>query len=190
MDATPTATAADRFEYSFLWDAAEHGRLYRTLQRQARRRSKPWLLLKIWMALFAVVWAVSIFGPRGEVSIATLWPAAAFVAWLGFDRWAEPYVSARAYARDHAACLPNPQRRVLDGDGITASCTTMHATVRWDGIVRHDESPEFFLFFTTPACAIHLPKRAVDDVPRLRTWLQARAAGPGLAALRIDPAQR
>jgi hypothetical protein len=190
MDSTTAAPDVDRFEYSFLWNGAEHGRLYRVMQRQARRRSKVWLLFKIWMAMFGVVWAVSVFGPRGEVSVATLWPVAALAAWLVFDRWGLPYFNARTYARAHAPCLPNPQRRVLDRDGITAACTTTNATVRWDGIVRQEESPEFFLFFTTPDCAISLPKRAVDDVPRLRTWLHAQAAGKGLIALKIDPAQR
>jgi hypothetical protein len=191
MESTPTAPVADRFEYSFRWDGAEHRRFYRALQRQARRRRRwAWLGLKIWMGAFAVIVAVSALGARGEVSVATLWPLAIFVASLALDRWGLPYFSARAYARDHAPCLPNPQVRILDREGITAACTTMKATVRWDGIVRQEESPEFFLFFTTPACAISLPKRAVDDVPRLRAWLHAQAAGKGLAALRIDRSQR
>jgi hypothetical protein len=190
MESTPTAPVPDRLEYSFRWDGAQHRRLYRAMQRQSRRRSKVWLGLKIWMSAFALIVAVAALGPHGQASIATLWPVGAFVVWLALDRWGLPYFNARAYARAHAACLPNPQVRILDREGITAACTTMKATVRWEGLVRQEESPEFFLFFTTPACAISLPKRAVDDVPRLRAWLHAQAAGKGLAALRIDRSQR
>jgi hypothetical protein len=79
--------------------------------------------------------------------------------------------------------------RVIDRDGLTASCTTVNATVGWEGIKQVRETPHFFLFFTTPACAIHVPKRAIADVPGLRTWLNATADRAGLAALRVDPAR-
>lgn len=43
------------------------------------------------------------------------------------------------------------------------------------------ETPEFFLFFTTPACAIQLPTRAVGDPEQLRAWLKHMAENKRLA---------
>jgi hypothetical protein len=34
-----------------------------------------------------------------------------------------------------------------------------------------------------------VPKRAIADVPGLRTWLNATADRAGLAAVRVDPAR-
>jgi hypothetical protein len=94
----------DRLEYRFRWDDAEHRCMYRAVRRDVRRGSKAWLILKIWMGLFAIVWAVSLRGPSGGLHVGTLWPIAAIAAWIVFDRWGQPYLAARAYARDHAPC--------------------------------------------------------------------------------------
>jgi hypothetical protein len=175
------ATGVDRLEYRFRWNDAEHRRFYRALQRETRRKAKYWLFFKIWMGIVGSIYLLSLVNPRTQFGPATLWPLAAVLVFIGLDRWGLPYWSARAYARAHAPCIPNDQVRVLDRDGIAATCTTSSASVRWPGVVRVEETPEFFLFFTTPRCAIQLPKRAVGDVPQLRAWLDRAAAWQLLA---------
>ena len=89
-----------------------------------------------------------------------------------FDLWWLGHATTNAYARDHAACIPNDQIRLLTPEGISVHCTISQTSISWAGVTRVEETPEFFLFMTAPACAIHLPKRAVGDVARLRTWLR------------------
>ena len=103
-------------------------------------------------------------------------PLIGLLVFLAYIRWGLAYSAARVYARHHAACIPNDQVRVLTTEGIEARCTTSTATVGWTGITKVRETPEFFLFFTTPSCAIQLPKRVVADVPALREWLDSRVA--------------
>jgi hypothetical protein len=123
---------------------------------------------------------VSVLGIIGAPDRGTVvWSAVPLViiaAWLVFDRWALAYWSTRSYARAHALCIPRDQVRVLSADSIEARCTTSDVSVRWSGIIRVTETPEFYLFFTTPTCAIQLPRRAVPDGEQLRLWLSRRGA--------------
>jgi hypothetical protein len=181
----------DRLEFRFRWDKSEHRRLYRTVQLEARRGSKTRWFLNAWFGLIAGASVLALIAPRdGASTVSAIVPLAIVVAWVGFDRWGLSYLSARSYERDHAPCIPNDQVRVLSGDGIAALCTTSNSSVRWAGIVQVQETPEFFLFFTTPACAIQLPKRAVGDQQQLRTWLNAAAERSGLANIRMEPPRR
>ena len=179
------APAPDRLEYRFRWDAGEHRRMYLASRRIVRGRSKAWLVLKIWLAIVGAIFVRSLFLDSFVPSFTTLWPIGFAAIWIAMDRWGVPALTARAYARSHAACLPNDQVLVLEQDGVTASCTTSKASVRWAGIVDVHETPEFFLLYTTPACALQLPKRAVADAPQLRGWLEATAGRLGLPALRV-----
>lgn len=181
----------DRLEFRFRWDRSEHRRFYRTLQREARRGSKARLLVKVWFGLVASVSVLALIGAHNGASAASaIVPLAIVVAWVAFDTWGLSYLSARSYERDHAPCIPNDQVRVLNRDGIAALCTTSNASVRWSGIVRVQETPEFFLFFTTPACAIQLPKRIVGDLQQLRMWLDRTAEDNGLANMRMELTRR
>jgi hypothetical protein len=132
-----------------------------------------------------------LFSARGGSEVAFgLVPLALVAGWFTFDRWGLAYFSARSYEHDHAPCIPNDQVRVLDGDGITARCTTSTASVQWTGVIKVRETPDFILFFTTPTCAIQLPKRAVEAPERLRGWLNHAAETEGLANLRMEPTRR
>ena len=165
-------SARDRFEFRFRWDKSEHQRFYRALQREVRRGSRIRWSLNAWFGFIAFVGLQGLFSARSSADIGpAVVPLAMVGGWLALDRWALAYLSTRSYERDHARCIPNDQVRVLDGDGITARCTTSNASVHWSGIVKIRETPDFFLFFTTPNCAIHLPKRAVADPDELRGWL-------------------
>ena len=180
----------ERLEYRFLWNAGEHRRFYRALQRTARRGSKARLALNIWLGFLATVSILAMIGAwrSGNSVLPMTPPLACVIVWLVFDRWFLARSATRAYARHHAACIPNDQVRVLTPEGISAVCTTSSASVSWEGICRVEETPEFFLFLTTPVCAIQLPKRAVGDVDRLRTWLREVLGRAAATTLRLGDA--
>jgi len=164
----------DSLEYRFRWNAGEHRRFYRALQRAARRGSKARVALHVWLGLIG---AISLLGALGALRAGgpVVAVASGFIfvtVFYAFDLWWLGHATTQAYARDHAACIPNDQVRLLTPDGITARCTTSDVSVSWAGVQRVEETPEFFLFMTTPVCAIQLPKRAVGDVAHLRTWLR------------------
>ena len=121
---------------------------------------------------------------------AGLVPLALVGGWIVLDRWGLSNLGARSYEREHRQCIPNDQVRVLDSDGISAQCTTGSASVRWAGISKVRETDEFFLFFTTPGCAIQLPKRAVGDLEQLRTWLVDKSQNSELVNMRMEPTRR
>lgn len=186
-----TLSQPGRFEFRFRWDRAEHRRLYRAMQREVRRGSKVRFLLNAWFAFIAAVALLALIGGRDASSrLSSIVPLAIVAAWFGFDRWGLAFLSARSYERDHAPCIPNDQIRILDGDGIAAECTTSNVSVRWDGIVKVHETPEFFLFFTTPACAIQLPTRAVRDPQQLRAWLTHMAENKRLTNTPLQADER
>jgi hypothetical protein len=171
-------TDVERFEYRFLWDAAEHRRFCRVLQQEVRQRSKVALALKVWFGLVAVVFGLALVGARDRAGVlGALPPLVVIVAWFVFDRWGLPYLPARSYERDHAPCLPNDQVRIVSATGLEANCTSTKASISWSGIARVRETPDFFLFFTTPNCAVHVPKRSVENVEQLRAWLGPRLDG-------------
>ena len=132
------------------------------------------------MGLMAILGVLAIAGARDAAGVSGALPVLLIVAaWSAFDRWGLAYLNARAYARAHAACIPNDQVRILSADSLEANCTSMKASINWSGIARVRETPEFFLFFTTPNCAVQLPKRSVDNVEQLRLWLGSRVDASG-----------
>lgn len=166
-------------EYRFRWSAVEHRAFYRALQREVSRRSFLRFLVPGALGLFAVVALVAIVG--SELSVGTVIVVLApyvllFFFWIALLKWGMAYVSARMYRRAHAACIPHDQIRVISDEGLEARCVTSTVQVRWAGIVRTVETADYFLFFTTPSCAIQLPKQAITDgasLERLRDVLRA-----------------
>jgi hypothetical protein len=187
-DPQATMSISERLEFRFRWSEPEHRRFYRALQREVRRGSKARWLLNVWFFPLALVSLQGMVSARTGSRFAWAFAPLAFIGVAIFlDRWGLSYLSARSYARNHAPCIPNDQVRVLNGDGLAAQCTTSHASVHWNGIVKVRETPEFFLFFTTPKCAIQLPKRAVPDSKHLRVWLRHAAESRGMADVRMEP---
>ena len=109
------------------------------------------------------------------------------LAWLALVRWGMPHLSARTYARNHRACIPHDQIHVVSHEGIQAQCQTSDVKIQWNGISRVLETPEFFLFFTTPQCAFKVPKRAiptaeqVEAVRQLAGWYSHIEQSPDVA---------
>lgn len=171
-DNVASQDSPDRLEFRFRWDRREHRRFYQTLQREARRGSKVRWVLNVWFGFIALVGIRALWPDSDGADLgAGLVPLVLVGGWFVLDRWGLSHLSAQSYEREHAPCIPNDQIRVLDADGIIAQCTTSSSSVRWAGISKVLETEEFFLFFTTPGCAIQLPKRAIEDPERLRAWL-------------------
>jgi hypothetical protein len=153
----------DRLEFRFKWDKSEHRRFFRALQRGVYRRKKSRLFLKILIGVALVVTIASAL-TGGTDLMGALPFLVGVTVWVGLDTWGLAYLNARAYEKNHAACIPNDQVRVLSHDGLTAQCTTSNSSVQW----------------STPACAIQLPKRSVGDPEQVRTWLRRTADDKGL----------
>jgi len=178
MSASVATQSPPPQEYRFRWTAATHRSFYRALQREVSRRGVLRFVVPGAIVVVVAVTLLAIIGarvPAGTVLL-TLSPyLVLFALWLALLKWGLPYVSAYSYRRAHAPCIPHDQIRVVNADGFEARCVTSTVQVRWPGIVRVVETPEFLLFFTTPSCAIQLPKRAVpseEALEELRTSLR------------------
>ena len=163
---------SDRLEFRFLWNAAEHRQFYRLVQRDVRRRRglRAWTT-PFWVLVLAFSVAVgtgAFHGPPLQSALEAAPYLLIIALWIALVAWGLPHLSARAYERGHAACIPHDQVRVITPDGIEAHCVTSDVKIRWSGISRVVETTESFLFFTTPNCAIQLPKRAAPDGEQLR----------------------
>ena len=166
------AVAPTTFEFRFIWDAREHRRLFRALQREALGRSKFRYVIYVWAAVMCLL-AVSgmAHAATGVDRVEQATPLLIVGLSIGLYRWALPRIETRSYRRRHALCLPNAQVVTVTPDAIEARCTTTTTKLTWSGVVRIIETPEFFLFFSTPACALHIPKRVIGDVAAFRQWL-------------------
>jgi hypothetical protein len=94
--------------------------------------------------------------------------------WYALLRLGLPYLSARSFRRDNH-CARHPMRRIVGAQGLRTECETTSTDVQWSGIHGVVETPEFFLFYVTPACAVQLPKRAIatpEEMDRLRSLLR------------------
>jgi hypothetical protein len=188
--ATPpiVASVPDRQEFRFLWNAAEHRRLFKAVRRVIWRRAWYRRLLPVAVVLIVVAEAAALAVspvPLSRVASGSSPYVVLIAFWFVLIRWGFPYLSARAYARNHQRCIPHDQVRVVTADGIEAHCVTTNVKIQWSGITRVIETPEFFLIFTGPACAFALPKRAVPDAERLRALrgLVGRVLGSGAELL-------
>ena len=171
--ATPPIAAAvpDRLEFRFIWNAAEHRRLYSAVRRVIWRRAWYRRLLPA-AVVFIVVAEAAVLAvspvPLSRVASGSSPYLVLIAFWIVLIRWGVPYLSARTYARNHQRRIPHDQVRVVTADGIEAHCVTTNVKIQWAGITRVIETPEFFLIFTGPTCAFDLPKRAVPDAESLR----------------------
>jgi hypothetical protein len=132
-------TTTDRLEFRFLWNAAEHRRFYNALRRAVwLRGSVRWLYLVLFV--FVAITIASDLRSHGSSPAVVALVAAPYVIvggmWFAFVRWGMPYLGARSYERNHRACIPHDQVRVVSADGIEARCVTSDVKVQWHGISR------------------------------------------------------
>jgi YcxB-like protein len=170
VTSTHTAGPAEALAFEFLWDQAEHARLLRAVTRHQRtgwlRRSALGL---VFVALVAFVLGVPFLRTGADPWI--VWRAAApwvliLAIWYGMLRLGLPYLGARSFGRDNH-CARHPMRRIVSMAGVRTECETTNTDMHWSGIQGVVETPEFFLFYVTPVCAVQLPKRAITEPVQL-----------------------
>lgn len=147
-------TAPSRLSFEFLWDAKEHRRMLGDMARhRPRSRSGSMvthlLLLPLWGGL-ALLIAQNGFLPVFPWMLAISAYAFIFSA-------ASPYLATWNVRRTQC-CIDHPQQRVVTEEGIHANCESTTMLVRWHSVKKVVETDDFFLFFTTPSCAIQLPR--------------------------------
>lgn len=175
---TSTKATGEALSFQFTWNQAEHARLMRAV---ARYQLTGWFarsaLALVFGGLVLLMLMVSLLQPRENLW--NVWRAAApwlaiLGVWFALLRLGLPYLSARSFRRDNH-CATHPMRRMVSAEGLRTECETTSTDVRWTGIHGVVETPEFFLFYVTPACAIQLPKRAIAtpvELDRLRRLLR------------------
>ena len=177
------APVPDRLEFRFLWNAAQHRRLFKAVRRVVWRRAWYRRLLPVAVVFMVVAEAAALAVspvPLSRIAISSSPYLILIAFWFVLIRWGFPYLSARAYGRDHQRCIPFDQVRVVTPEGVEAHCVTTNVAIRWSGVTRVIETPEFFLVFTGPNCAFAIPTHAVPDAESLRAVRGAfvRALGP------------
>lgn len=161
-------------EYTFSFNAGEHWRAMRTVDRLsgAWRRQAAFAL---GLSCMVLGWTLVQPGPPG---VADLWPLLlppllTFVLVPLLTRWKV----SRIPTSDRS--VRGELRRVVSDAGVEAHGNDVSMRFGWDGLRRAVETHEFFLFFYAPRAAYYIPKRAVPaaELPRLRGLLAQQLAG-------------
>lgn len=164
---TPAVSPSPDITASFMWDRAEHRRLVGQITRHMKR---GWLARFGWVAVAAIGLAsVAVNGMMGEWEGAwwTLVPAGYLLLISLLARFVSPWFAARRYPLQHP-CVTSPFSVTLTGEGVRTVCNHSDVLVKWDGVRRAVETPEFLLFYVSDRCAQYLPKRALDGAGELK----------------------
>jgi hypothetical protein len=169
--------------FRFGWDRAEFQRFYRALVRHRTRTLGTSFVLWVpyGFMVLALVYLVAGLAAHSAGAMAQSLP---WVLMLGFWgavlRWVRPSTAARNYqAKTNPYFDPDDMHRVVDADGLEAGAPRARSRLAWPALHKVVETDEFFLFYTSPACAIHLPQRAIPDQAtreRLREMVRTHMA--------------
>jgi hypothetical protein len=182
--------------FKYFWDFGEHVRLVRAVMRHQGGRGR-WIY-RLLVAAMALVMVLALLGSEGHwgATIRELAPwMVLFGLWMAVFRWGLPFYSAWGYRRTNP-CVHHEMTRAVTPGGIQLRCHTTATDIRWEGVLRAVETPEFFLFYVSRNCAVQVPKRAIPnsgDLTRVRSLVQhalgskahlssPQVKGPGLAA--------
>jgi hypothetical protein len=157
---------------SYIWEFREHVKFVRAVLYLSGKLGTLIIIASLCFGaavlgiLFQAVrqgeWGSAIRTWSPLMVLSVLWVLVTYL-WL-------PVSSARSYRRSNP-CVTHTVTRKLSRDGFSSECHTTTMAIRWDGIQKVVETDVFFLLFTAPACAMHLPKRAFagpEDVARAR----------------------
>lgn len=112
-------------------------------------------------------------------------------AWFAYVFWGLPYLSARGYERNHRACIPHDQVRVVSTDGIEARCVTSDVKIQRHGISRIIETPECERRATRRVARLSRAARACrEEFGRRVRVCAARRGSVGAETARADPGRR
>jgi hypothetical protein len=158
--------------YSWDWTRDEHIRVHKAISRYAGSR---WWTRGVLGAVALIVAAFAVESIKfGADVVPQLLP---WILICGFWVFLLKWWPARASARVHTKLHRGPHWLELGSEAVESGCDLCSMRQRWEMYKRAVETPEFFLLFYTPNCAVYLPKRMVggtEQLQRVRDLLQAR----------------
>jgi hypothetical protein len=164
--------------YTFDWRADEHARVTSLLVREqfgtgVRRAMKWGVVVLLLGAVVAIATAIS--GSLAEaLPLSSLVIAVAALV-LAFGRLAG-WIQAWQLKR-HDPNVAHPITHSLDEAGFHVRARTTDIDLRWDGLHRVRETPDWFMFYYSSRLTYYLPKRALPDpegVVELRAWVRTQ----------------
>jgi len=162
-------TSGTMHQYTFRWSHAEHVRAQRATLRYMRGGWK-FTVLPVALAAFLLLLVISplVVGARswGEVWPAVLPYAVVLVVIMILVRWGTPWLAARRVERNDPSVKGEFRHVVADG-GLAIQTVAASVQLTWEHLANVIETPEFFLFYSTPQTAYFTPKRVIP-APELR----------------------
>ena len=179
----PTSPHLEPLAFRFGWDRAEFRRFYHALIRHRTRTLGTSLVLWVpygFMVLALVYLAAGLVVHSAAAMAQALPWVLMLLFWGAVLRWVRPNTAARNYqAKTNPYFDLDDMQRVVDAEGLEAGSPRARSRLTWQALHKVVETEEFFLFYTSPACAIQLPQRAIpSDAMRERLRQMVRTHMP------------
>lgn len=164
--------------YTFDYDRAEFVRAHRAVQRNGE---SPWRHTVKALAGLALISAI-VCMVAGYVLRAPRWANVFYVVsiWsllMALYFWLFSWIAVKWAARQQEKQRPDfahPLSGALDESGYVCESFSGTTRLKWDGVRRVVETPEFLLLYIMKQYAYYLPKRAIpaDDLAAVRRLLR------------------
>lgn len=165
--------------YTFDWRSDEHARVTSLLVREqfgsGVRRAMKWGVVVVLVLGAVVAVATAVAGSLAEALPLTSLVIAVAALVLAFGRLAG-LIQAWQLKR-HDPNVGHPITHSLDETGFHVRARTTDIDLRWGGLHRVRETPDWFMFYYSSRLAYYLPKRALPDpeeVAELRAWIRTQ----------------
>jgi hypothetical protein len=168
------------YTFRFQWDMGEYIRAARAVTRHLQG-NRFRIVFGVLPVLASIALAAAVISP----SEGRLERLAAIVPWLLvlglwflFLLWGVPYLNAWQFKR-HDPSAKTEMFRVIENEGIQSGTGLSRVALKWEGIGRVIETPEFFLFYYNPRCAHYLPKRTIagpEELEAVRDFIRTKVA--------------
>lgn len=166
-------------QFIFEWQRSEHARvtslLVRELFSSGFRRVIKWAVIAILVIEFLFIVVMTVMGEHDSVlRLGPLVLVVGTLAWLFYPITGR----IRAWQMQHSdPNVKHPITHTLDENGYHISTHTADIDLKWPGIYKVRETPEFFLVYYSRRYAYYLPKRVIDgqeEVSKLAEWIRGR----------------
>lgn len=175
--------------YTFDWRLGEHAHVIGLLVRE-RFRSGLWRVIRLLVISVLAVAAVGTVasGLLGDLASAL---RLGFLVILvgGMTFWFEKLTGrVRAWqVRRMDPAVRHPISLALEESGLRVITEAAETRLRWDGLHKVRETPDFFMFYYSPRIAYYLPKRVLSgqaEIDAVRASIQGRL--PSEAPLEVE----
>lgn len=165
--------------YTFEWRPGEHARVTSLLVREqfgsGVRRVIKWGVVGVLILGAFVAIASALSGASAEALRLGVLVVAVSAMVLGFGRIAG-WIQAWQLKR-HDPNVGHPITHCLDESGYHVATRTTDIDLRWSGLHKVRETPDWFMVYYSRRLAYYLPKRALtnpQEVAELRAWIRAQ----------------